>query len=141
MMSDAESSQSKQTALPGLDEPDAKPFVVSVTDRGAGMIDYHVLIEAMTRSEAEEIFNEEFQLYEVGVYDEDWEWEHEGCFARSNGHAKRITLARDRDYMKVYEVSPLGNDARVDSIEPLEDVENTRHVRQAKSEANKVKDD
>lgn len=107
-------SQSHQAALPGLEPGTTDEWIVTVTDGG---LEYTVLIEAMTRREARETFSEEFYCFEVGVEDEDFDFDHEVVYARSQEDAEKIALSREREYMRTYQAPNLGQDADVLSVD------------------------
>jgi hypothetical protein len=136
-------SHTKQSPLPGTELGTEREWIVTFEDCG---LEDMVLVEAMTRREARETFNEEFELFDIGVHidpdafgvdddDDDWTWEN--IYARSRSDAKEIALQRDRKYQSVYEVSDLGNTATVTSVDRFEDVDGWKPSR-AKREAEVV---
>lgn len=123
-----------QSALPGMDVGTEQPWVLTIECDG---LTYTVVIDAMTKADAAETFNAEFEEYEVGVEDGDFEWDHETVWARSQADAEEIALERDREYMRTYQAPCLGNRATVVSTEPFDAVDGSK-VRRAKSEADLV---
>lgn len=130
-------SESQQGALPGLEPGEPDEWVVTVTDGG---LEYTVLIEAMTRRQAREDFEEEFYCFEVGVEDDEFDFDHEVVYARSQDDAEEIALARDRDYMRTYQAPNLGQDADVLSVDRSSEV-NGREERRAKRDAEAITDE
>lgn len=94
-----------QDGLPGLDVVTERKWIVTVRDHGLAR---KVLVNALSKREARETFLDEFDLYEIGVEDDEFDWDHEVVYARSADDAERIALARDRDYMRTYDTVCLG---------------------------------
>ncbi|WP_440767590.1 hypothetical protein [Natronorubrum sp. DTA7] len=127
-------ANSKQGALPGLEPGEPEQWIITAIDAG---LEYHILVEAMSRTEARETFESEFEMYELGVEDDEFDWDHETVFARSQDNAEAIVLERDRDYMRVYDWSCLGNTADIESVDRADDVDGWKK-RRATSDAEVV---
>jgi hypothetical protein len=134
MSANDEPTDPDQAALPGLEIGTERAWILTVECDG---LTYTVLIEAMTKVEAAETFREEFDEYEVGVEDDDFDWDDEIVWARSREDAEEIALERDRDYMRTYQAPCLGNTATVREVEPADTVDGS-DVRQAKRDVKVV---
>ncbi|SIS06108.1 hypothetical protein [Natronorubrum daqingense] len=127
-------TECEQAPLPGLEPGKPTEWLVTVTDAG---LEYAVLVEAMSRNEARETFKSEFEMFELGVEDDEFDWDHETVFARTEENAEQIALAREREYMRVYDSSNLGNTATVEAVVEASEADGWA-TRRARREADEV---
>ncbi|ELY37738.1 hypothetical protein [Natronorubrum tibetense] len=71
-------AESKQGALPGFEPGEPKQWIITAMETG---LEYHILVEAMSRTEARETFESEFEMCELGVEDDEFDHNHESLFA------------------------------------------------------------
>lgn len=142
-MQNESGGEDRQTPLPGMEKGEPTEYLLTVEDAG---LEYAVIVEAMTKQEARDTFDEEYTFFELGIYidpdafgvdEDDDDWTHEALFARTAENAREIALNREQKYIEVYDTEPLPSDTTIVSVDPVESITGSR-VRQAKRDVEVV---